>query len=415
MRKNQLHILFFTAEQWPTFRPDVVALFGKYLPRHGITCDLVTEHNINSEGKPEIPWGGGRAILCKVLRSRTGHYLVKFWHNLRNLISMDANKYDAIQVRDMPVTALLALLVARIKGVHFFYWLSYPQSEGQIDRAKARGLKGGMRFWFPLMQGALGKWLLYRVVLPRADHVFVQSRQMQLDIARQDIPIAKMTPVPMGVDTEATSLESIQPADDQRLAGKRVVVYLGTLDRTRQIETLFQMLALVKHQIPNILLVLVGDTEDTSHRDWLKLQAAVAGVTDDVLWTGWLPSEQGLRYVRAAEIGLSPIPRGYLLDMGSPTKAIEYMALGLPVVANDNPDQAMALEESGAGICVLLQGDAFAEAVISLLKDPDLMQRMGTKGCEYVVEKRGYDSIARMVAEVYLDLGRLTVPARCVA
>jgi hypothetical protein len=29
--------------------------------------------------------------------------------------------------------------VARAKGLPFFYWLSYPQSEGQIDRARQRG------------------------------------------------------------------------------------------------------------------------------------------------------------------------------------------------------------------------------------------------------------------------------------
>jgi glycosyltransferase involved in cell wall biosynthesis len=284
MHKNRFHLLYLTAEQWPTFRPDVVALFGKYLPRHGITCDLVTERNIAAEDKSEKPWGGGQSVLCNVPHNRAGQYLVKFWHNLRVLIAMDARKYDAIQVRDMSVTALAGLVLARLKGIMFFYWLSYPQSEGQIDRARARGIKGGMRFWFPLMQGIFGKWLLYRVVLPRADHVFVQSYQMQLDIARQGIPMSKMTPVPMGVDTEIANPECIQPADDQRLTGKRVVVYLGTLDRIRQIDILFHMLALVKQQIPNILLVLAGDTEDASHRDWLKQEAERIGVAEHVLW-----------------------------------------------------------------------------------------------------------------------------------
>jgi len=38
-----MRLIYFTAEQWPTFRADLVALFGKYLPRRGVTCDLVTE------------------------------------------------------------------------------------------------------------------------------------------------------------------------------------------------------------------------------------------------------------------------------------------------------------------------------------------------------------------------------------
>lgn len=410
MNKNRSHLLFFTEEHWPTFRPDVVALFGKYLPRHGITCDLVTERSIAEADKAETPWGGGSAILCNVPRNRAGQYLVKLWHNLRVLITMDAKKYDAIQVRDMSMTALAGLVTARLKGVQFFYWLSYPHSESQIDRAKTRGIKGGMRFWFPLVQGLFGKWLLYRVVLPKADHVFVQSRQMQTDVARQGIPMTNMTPVPMGVDTETASPDSIQPADDPRLEGKRVLAYLGSLEPIRQIEVLFQMLALVRQQIPNALLVIVGDINDAAHRDWLKQEAKRAGVADHVLWTGWLPASQAWSYMRAAELGLSPIPRGFMLDMGSPTKAVEYMALGIPVVANDNPDQAQVIEESGAGLCVTLEPGNFAEAALRLLSDDGLRHEMGDKGRRYITHTRDYDSLARTVAAKYhaLQSGRLS-------
>ena len=403
MSEKRLHLLYLTAEQWPTFRPDVAALFGKYLPRHGITCDLVTERDHSVADKPDNQWGCGQAILCDVPHNRAGQYLVKFWHNLYALITMDAKRYDAVQVRDMALTALAGLILARLKGIRFYYWLSYPQSEGQIERAKTRGLKGGTRFWFPLLQGTFGKWLLYRVVLPRADHVFVQSLQMQLDISKHGIPMEKMTPVPMGVDTATASPEFVAPVDDKLFVGKRVVAYLGTLDQGRQIELLFHMLAIAKNTVPDVLLVLVGDTEDTMHRTWLKQEALRLGVANLVFWTGWLPAAQAWGYIRSAEIGLSPIPRNYLLDMGSPTKVLEYMALGLPVVANDNPDQAQVIEESRAGLCVALSGNAFASAVTQLLNAPETMRQMSAKGQEYIVNQRGYNSIAQRVATVYLD------------
>jgi glycosyltransferase involved in cell wall biosynthesis len=412
MNKNSLRLLYFTEESWPTYRPDVITLFGKYLPRHGISCDLVTDHDIAEAGKPKTLWGGGGTVLCKAPHNRAGRYLVKFWHNLRILSIMDAKKYDAILVRDMSLTALAGLIVARLRGVQFFYWLSYPHSESQIDRARKRGIKGGLRFWFPLVQGIFGKWLLHRIVFPSADHVFVQSSQMQKVLAMQGIPISQMTPVPMGVDTDAVSRENIQSANDQRLIGRRVVAYLGTLDPIRQIEVLFHMLVLCKQTVPDILLVLVGDTSEASHRDWLQQEASRLGVADHVLWTGWLPSSEAWSYMRTAEVGLSPYPRGYMLDMGSPTKAMEYMALGLPVVANDNPDQAQVIEESGAGICTSLDGGAFAQAVVGLLNSPETMQQMGIKGREYTVSKRDYDSIARKVASDFLSLDRSTSSVR---
>jgi glycosyltransferase involved in cell wall biosynthesis len=233
---------------------------------------------------------------------------------------------------------------------------------------------------------------------------------MQMDMARNGIPMAQMTPVPMAVDTEIVRPEDILPIEDARLVGKRVVVYLGTLDPLRQIEILLQMLVRAREAIPDILLVLAGDTNDAAHRDWLKQEAVRLGVSDLVVWTGWLESKIAWRYAKAAEVGLSPIPRGYLLDMGSPTKAVEYMALGLPVLVNDNPDQAQVVAESGAGLCVELDARTFAESLIRLLSDGELLQRMGEDGRRYIARTRSYDGLAETIAEKYrvLRSGRLS-------
>lgn len=404
MRDRPINLLFCTAEQWPTFRPDVLALFGKYLPRLGIASDLVTEQDVNTADEAVPPWGGGQARLCRVSRHRAAQYVGKFWHNVRVLLAFNRDRHDAIQVRDMSVTALVGLAVAGLKGVPFIYWLSFPHSEEQVTRARKRGPRAGIRYWFPLLQGYVGQWLLYRVVLPRADHVFVQSSQMQRDVAARGIPMERMTPVPMGVDLEAATAEAIPPATDSRLQGRRILVYLGTLDPLRQIEILFAMLAQVRQEFPDALLVLAGDTADAGHRCWLREEARRQGVSDHVLWTGWLPAEQAWSYVRAAEVGLAPTPRGFLLDMGSPTKAVEYLALGLPVVANDNPDQAEVIGESCAGRCVPLDVASFAGAVVALMKDSGLRREMAERGLAYVRERRSYARIAEAVAERYRTL-----------
>lgn len=410
MPDQPVRLLYLTAEGWPTHRADLIALFGKYLPRLGIHSDLLTEQL----EAPAPDWPGGEALLCQAPRRRAAQYFVKLWHGLRGLARMDARRYDAIQVRDMSVTAVAGLLVARLRGLPFYYWLSYPQSEGQIDRALKRGLKGGMRFWFPLLQGHVGKWLLYRLVLPRADHVFVQSDQMQRDLAARGVPMDKMTPVPMGVDTEVAGPDQVVPSTDARLQGRRVLAYLGVMDPVRQIDVLFHMLLIVRQHHPDVLLVLAGDTEDTAHRAWLQAELERLDLGQHVLWLGWRPSAEAWSYVRAAEIGLSPFPRGYLLDSASPTKAVEYMGLGLPVVVNDNPDQQQVVRESGAGRCVPLDANAFAQAVIELLAQPDAMREMGRKGRDYVLRQRGYDSIARSVAATYrrLQAERTVVESR---
>lgn len=134
-------------------------------------------------------------------------------------------------------------------------------------------------------------------------------------------------------------------------------------------------------------------------------QAEQAGVAQDVLWTGWLPMHDGWRYVRAAEVGLSPFPRGFLLDSASPTKVPEYLALGVPVVCSDNPDQQAIMTQTGAGRCVPYTADDFARAVIELLElRPAERAAMAERGSQFVRQHRDYAQISRAVAERYLSV-----------
>ncbi|MER0169301.1 MAG: glycosyltransferase [Nitrosomonas sp.] len=399
-----IRLLYLTAETYPTYRVDLLVLFGKILPKYGIHSDIVagkTEGNVETAS-----WGGGETYLCDVSGGSARIHINTFLHGIRHMLKADRKRYQAIQVRDMPLLAAIGLLVARFKGLKFFYWMSFPISEGLIVLARERGLSSGLiKFLFPWVKGQIGYFLLYRLVLPRADHVFVQSDQMKEALVKRGFHPGRMTPVPMGVDMETLQSINIPPVDDVRLVNRRVLVYLGTLDRPRRIEILFEMIAIVKRQFSDVLLILVGDANEETHRCWLKMKASEAGIEDNLLWTGWLPMYEGWRYVRTAAVGLSPIPRGYLLDVSSPTKVLEYLALGIPVVCNDNPDQERVIRESEAGICVLYSAEDFANAVIRMLcLDKNARDEMGIRGKEYVAHHRDYRLIGDNVANSYRNL-----------
>lgn len=394
-------LLYITHEPWPTYHADIAALFGKYLPRLGLKSDLVTEKNISVT---EVPWNGGATQLCTLPNNRALQHIMKLWHNISILLYSNKRNYSAIQVRDLPVAALFGLTIASCKRLPFFYWMSFPQSEGQILRAKNRGFKAGFRYWFPLLQGHVGKFLLYRIILPRTTHIFVQSEQMRKSVAAFGIALENITAVPMGVDLEAANLQDVQPIQDERLNDKQVIVYIGTLDPERQIELLLEMLALARRTDNKIILVLAGSSPDTYYLTRLQQQANRLGIADAIIWTGWLPMQEAWRYVRAAKIGVSPYPRSSLFDGGSPTKAYEYMALGIPVIGSDNPDQAMSIIDSGAGLCVHLTPECFASALLELLQDEPLRLQMAQNGRQYIADVRNYDQLARKVFEVYRHL-----------
>ena len=399
-----MRLLVCTAETCPTFRPDVRVLFGEVLPEHGIFSDVVAGRTPGAE-QPR-PWSGGEARLCEPGRIDALNRIRTFVHRVSHVLRADRRRYDGIQVRDMPVTAALALLAARAKSLKFFYWMSYPLPEGQTALARERGLSRGLaRFLLPWLRGLVGHTVLYRFVLPRADHVFVQSDYMKQALAQRGIRASAMTVVPMGVALDAARRELAREPADASVPRACTLVYLGTLDRPRQIERLFDVLASVRRRVPDVRLRLVGDTHEPEHRRALQAQAAAAGVAGFVEWTGWLSTADAWQQVRGADVGLSLVPRGVLLDCGSPTKVPEYLALGVPVVGNDNPDQARVIRESGAGLVANDSDGAFADAVVTLLElDPQARDAMVERGREYVSRHRDYRVIGRALAAAYRTL-----------
>lgn len=380
-------------------------LFGVELPRHGITSDLVAQCAVAIE-PADLSWVAGRAIVCRRSGNRLKDQLAAFWHDLRSLWSADARRYDAIQVRDKVFAGILGLIRARQIQRPFIFWMSFPMSEGFIELAHREKLSLGVLRWlFVAVKGHLGKYLVYRYLLPRCDHVFVQSERMANDLERRGIRPERMTPVPMGIDL--TAVADLQAAKANRmpeLAGRRVIAYLGKLEQARRPDVLLEAFAEVRRQLADAVLLLIGGAPEAADEAWLKATAAKFGVADAMVWTGWVPTTEAWSYLRHASVAVSIVPRGELFDCASPTKVVEYLALGIPVVANDQPDQHRVLTESGAGISVAMDAREVSDAILRILRDSSLAEAMNRAGPPYVATHRNYALIGDSVAHVYQRL-----------
>jgi glycosyltransferase involved in cell wall biosynthesis len=280
--------------------------------------------------------------------------------------------------------------------------MSFPMSERYIAVVREEGLSIGVVRWlFLVFKGYVGKALLYRVVLPRCTHVFVQSERMRDDVAAHGIQRERMTPVPMGVDLERSLPSRAEAHVTPALDGQQVIAYLGTFDRPRRLEFLLEVFQRLASRLPDVRLLMIGDGPLPEDRERLEVHAASLGIAERIVWTGWVSPEDAWRWLVRADVAVSLFPRGELLDSASPTKVVEYMALGIPVVANDQPDQAQVLRDSGAGLCAPMEHAEFAVALETILSNPELAHGMRVAGPPYVAAHRGYAHIADEVASVY--------------
>jgi glycosyltransferase involved in cell wall biosynthesis len=386
-----LSILCLLRDPLPPRRADVLTLFGVELPRHGIHTALV------GQAAPDAApaWPGGALHLAGRFGGAVNSVLAPLRDTWRLLRATRASKPDLIQVRDKILVAVCAVLAAALLRIPFVYWMSFPIVEGYAVHARTGRVRFAVLHWLRAWSTRL---LLYRLVLRRASLVFVQSAAMADALAARGVPRARLAPVPMGVDLAL--IDRVTPTQDVRLAGHRIVIYLGSVARSRASLFLLELATALAAARPDVLLVIAGDAPTPAEATWFR--AALTGHAN-VLFTGWLAHADALGYVARAAVGISPIPRGALFDVSSPTKLVEYLALGVPAVASDIPDQCDVIAQSGAGHCVPMTVAAFCAAIADLLDDPDRAAR-GARGREWVRSHRSYDVLGRQVATRYRGL-----------
>jgi glycosyltransferase involved in cell wall biosynthesis len=245
--------------------------------------------------------------------------------------------------------------------------------------------------------------LLYAWILRHSDHVFVQSDLLKRRVCAHGIDPRRVSPIVTGFSPSEIRAASRLP--DSANGGPLTIVYLGTLNASRQLDVVIDALALLHAQGVAARLLLIGAAANTADRAQLESRAASTAMTAHVEFTGYLPHAQALEQAARADIGLSPIPPLPIFEVASPTKLIEYMALGLPVVANDHPEQKMILSESRAGICTPWGARHFARAV-RWLGAHSVSERMaiGARGRDWVKVNRSYTSIADGVERKCLEV-----------
>jgi glycosyltransferase involved in cell wall biosynthesis len=153
------------------------------------------------------------------------------------------------------------------------------------------------------------------------------------------------------------------------------VVYLGSLTRARGALDLVEVgKALVGS---GVRLHLIGPADDPVVREALT----AADEAGELVWHGFVPNNRALELLAGALAGLSLLHDEPNYRHSQPTKVIEYMARGVPVVTTPNPLARDLVIEADCGVVVPFEDPgAAAEAVKGLAADPDRVVRLAENG-----------------------------------
>lgn len=167
------------------------------------------------------------------------------------------------------------------------------------------------------------------------------------------------------------------PAQQPQAQRIRQAIYVGSITRARGLDLLLGIAPLLAPH--GISMRLIGEAPDAD-------DAARIAACPNVVWAGALPNVEAMRAVEESMVGLALLTDQPNYRHSMPTKILEYMAGGTPVVSTPLPLSRLVLGDDG----VLLPSfdvtpQAVADEIVRLCDDVTLWERSSTAGYRRVL------------------------------
>ncbi|MEP7305907.1 MAG: glycosyltransferase [Acidobacteriota bacterium] len=180
-----------------------------------------------------------------------------------------------------------------------------------------------------------------------------------------------------------------------QLKGRQIILFLSRLDKKKGLDLLLRAFRDVHGRAPAAFLVIAGDgrNEFAQH---LKAEAWTLGISESILWTGFLSGAE--KQAAFADAAMYVLP-SYSENFG--IAVAEAMAAGLPVIVSDQVAIHRDVADAAAGLVVRCDVENLSKAMLRLLNDPILRAAMGGNGTRLAATKYSQDAITRDVLDVY--------------
>ncbi len=159
------------------------------------------------------------------------------------------------------------------------------------------------------------------------------------------------------------------------LKGKKILLFAGRIVKEKNLPFLFDVLEKVQKENPKTALLFVGSGP---YVEELQSLAAERGLSDSVVFTGYVPSDELVYFYKIASVFTFPSKTE---TQGLVT--VEAMLAGLPVVAIGILGTVDVMQGDHGGFMVKEDSDEFSEKVLSLLKNEKLRKEKSAEALDW--------------------------------
>ena len=300
----------------------------------------------------------------------------------------------SIQVRNGIFDGFLSLFLGKIYNIPYFFHLSSLHGFEDYDLHKSQS--GWQRIKFKLRAFLFP--MFYRIILRNSHIVQPISTYMSKYLVDQKVSNPeKLFPLPISAVKNEINLKKTK-----MMSKNPTLIYVGSLGAERDIDFILKLFSLVSNKDSKFRFKIVGVVEKDSSRSNIISKIESYGIRERTKIFFNINPRKVPDHIRSSDIGISPIKPIPKYLVSTPTKMIEYLTFGLPVVCNNEIfDQRKIIEESGAGLSVDYSVDSFCKSVINIGNNKDKYSRMSKKGKEWLFANRTYEKLLNPLLEHY--------------
>jgi len=170
-----------------------------------------------------------------------------------------------------------------------------------------------------------------------------------------------------------------------------LIIQIGSINPTRKLHQIIWGFKKVLEENNKLKLMFIGDGPDI---DNIKNLTKELHLQNKIIFAGLIDYEKIPDYINSADIGISYVPITPEYNVQPPLKTVEYMACGLPTIATNTLGNRRFIKNGFNGLLVKDNPDDLAKAIIRLVGDKKLRDKI-TKNSRNSVKEYDWENIVK--------------------
>ncbi len=226
-------------------------------------------------------------------------------------------RYDVIHVHSVPDFEVFATIIPWLMGARVI--LDIHDIVPEFYASKFNVNERSVVFRILL--------LVERLSCAYASHVIISNHLWHKKLTKRSVRMEKCTPIINYPDPEIFSPKSLPNGRKEF-----VMCYPGTLNWHQGVDLAVEAMALLREKAPNLRLLIIGDGPD---REKLRTMIEQEHLDDRVALVGMVPMERVAETMTSVDLGIVPKRKNSFGNEAFSTKIMEFMAMGVPVLASN--------------------------------------------------------------------------------